>query len=805
MTNQYSPAMQQYVDIKNLHPDKIIFFRLGDFYEFFFEDAITCSKLLDLVLTKKKAGNGNLVDMAGIPHHAHKEYAKKLVEQGYKVAIVEQMENPSEVKGIVRREIVEVITPATISLEQNVFESSYLAAISQDITKFDVYYFDIITNQVLYSNLDDIETLLLELNTLNIKEIVVNFSSKTIDKYAKDNQITKTIYKNKKYTRAYEMGINYMKEILNVASDLFDEPTLYKSNDNILLTKSTIENLEIFKNDVKNNLFSTINNTQTMMGARLLSSSLRRPFKNLQKINKRLDEIQFFYDNTLQRMEILNLLKNIFDLDRLHTRLMLNKLTPRGILKLKESIILGLKIAQICDNNNFSNLKNLIELIEQSIINVEEITNERYINPTYSESLKNIFIEANASKQWLINYEQNLKNKYNFKSLKIGFNKIFGYYIEISKVQAKDAPEFFIRKQTLVNNERFITEEMKEKESLILNSEANYINKQLEIFTEITALIQTYSEEISLLSKYIANIDLVCSNAQLAKQLDLVKPNFTNECNVIGSRHLTIEALIGKNNFVSNDFNFTDKNIIILTGPNMSGKSTYMRQIAITQIMAQSGLYVAAQSANLEIVDQIFTRIGAGDDLSSGKSTFLVEMEETSYALKNATDNSLIILDELGRGTSTYDGLSIAFGVIKYINDNLKAKTLLATHYHELTTLNDVLENSKNMTIDVEEINNKVVFKHKIITGRAQKSYGIHVAKIAKINEQVLQNAKVFLHKLEQNSQVEISNEEICEINTSSLPKTELENELLNIDVNSLTPLEALMLLSNLQKKVKND
>lgn len=803
MNSQYSPAMQQYLNIKESHPDKIIFFRLGDFYEFFFDDALTCSKILDLVLTKKKAGNGNLVDMAGVPHHSHKEYAKKLVENGYKVAIVEQMENPSEVKGIVKREVVEVITPSTIALEQNAFESTYLAAISQDITKFDVYYFDIITNQVLYSQIDDVESLVLELSTLNIKEIILNFTSKNIDKFVQDNQITKTIYKNKKYTRAYEMGINYMKEILNVAIDLFEQPMLYKSNDNILLTKSTIENLEIFKTDVKNNLFSTINNTQTMMGARLLSSSLRRPYKNVKLINKRLDEITHFYNNTLERMEILNLLKNIFDLDRLHTRLMLNKLTPRGVLKIRESIALALKITKITNKNDFENLNNLVQLIDDSIIEVDKITNERFINPSYDEELKEIFTRASDSKNWLINYEQELKENFDFKSLKIGFNKIFGYYIEISKAQAKNVPEFFIRKQTLVNNERFITEEMKEKESFILNSEANYLEKQQEIFNQVTSKLQEFSQEITLLSKYIANLDLVCSNAQLAKQLDLVKPNFTSSTNVVGSRHLTIESLIGKNNFVANDFCFDDKNIIILTGPNMSGKSTYMRQVAINQIIAQSGLFVPAISCDVEIVDQIFTRIGAGDDLSSGKSTFLVEMEETSYALNNATDSSLIILDELGRGTSTYDGLSIAFGVIKYINDKLKAKTILATHYHELTSLNELLPNAKNMTIKVEEINDNVVFKHEIISGKAQKSYGIHVAQIANVNDEVLNNAQIYLSKLEQKNNISISDEELVKIKPKN-EKSKIEKELSNLDINNMTPLDAINYLNYLKSKVDN-
>lgn len=802
MSEQYSPAMQQYVDLKKQHEDKIIFFRLGDFYEFFFEDAKICAKILDLVLTKKKAGNGNLVDMAGVPHHSYKEYVKKLVEMGYKVAIVEQMENPNEVKGIVKRDVVEIITPATISLEQNAFESSYLCSITKDVITYSVYYFDIITNEVMYSNHDDLHNLFLELKTLNVKEVLLNFSSKEITNFCSDEKITKTKYRLKQPSDALNMGITYLKQILNIETNLFKKPQQYLNNDHILLSKSTLDNLEIFTQNVKNNLFNTINNLQTMMGSRLLYSILKRPYKNEDLIKNRLDQIKYFYDNTLQRMEILGRLKNIYDLDRLHTKMMLKKLSPRAILKIRDSLVDSFEIMEILNNSSFDTLKELITLINCSILKTEELTSSRFVNPSYDSNLNDIFKKADESKKWLLNYEQELKTKYDIKSLKIGFNKIFGYYIEVSKMQANLVPDFFIRKQTLVNNERFITEEMKEKETLILNSEEIYLEKQNQIYNDIINKMQDYEKTLAKLSKFIANLDLVCSNAQLAKQKKLVCPVFSSKTKVEQSRHLTIENIIGTSHFVANDYDFCDNNIIILTGPNMSGKSTYMRQIAITQIMAQSGLFVSAKKATLEIVDQIFTRIGAGDDLSSGKSTFLVEMEETSNALNNATNDSLIILDELGRGTSTYDGLSIAFGVLKYINDNLKAKTILATHYHELTTLQNILTNCKNMTIEVIEKDQQVIFKHKIINGRAKKSYGIHVAKIANINSEVLNNAQIYLNKLEKNKTLKLEEDEFKQKIVQNVSKT--EQLISNLDLNNLTPLEALNILNKLKGDLTN-
>lgn len=808
--SSYSPAMQQYVDIKKENSDKIIFFRLGDFYEFFFEDALICSKLLDLVLTKKKAGNGQEVDMAGIPHHAYREYAKKLVENGYKVAIVEQMENPSEVKGIVRREVVETITPATITLDQSNFDNTYLAVITLDITKYVIYYFDVVTKEVLYSDVDDVQSLILELNTLNIKEVLLNFKSKEIEKYCLDNLITLSKFNNDKITRCYDIGIEYLKSILNIDINLFNEPVLYRNENSILLSKSTLDNLEIFSTNVKNNLFNTINNTQTMMGARLLSSSLRRPFKNISLIEKRHEIIKMFNSNTLLRMEIINQLKKVFDIDRLNTRLMLKKLPPKALIKLGESIKYSLDVAKSLDNSDFDELRDLVSLIELSLINAGDSTQSRYIKQGFDENLDQIFVQANDSKAWLINYEQNLKDTLGLKSLKIGYNKVYGYYIEISKGQAKDVPDYFIRKQILVNNERFITEEMKEKEELILNSESKYIQMQSLVFDNLINKVQKYSSVISKLSNYIALIDLTSSNSQLSKQKNLISPVFSTNTNVKNSRHLTIEHIVGQTNFVSNDYDFDDKNIIILTGPNMSGKSTYMRQIAITQILAQAGLFVPASYAELQIVDQIFTRIGAGDDLSSGKSTFLVEMEETSYALKNATDDSLIILDELGRGTSTYDGLSIAYGVIKYINDNLKAKTILATHYHELTSLDELLNNCKNQTIQVEESADQVLFKHKIIDGRAQKSYGIHVAKIAQINNEVIINAEKFLEKLELNSVSEIKVDDtpkelvVSQKSNEYDKKANIGNDkimekLSVLDLNNTTPMQALIILNELK------
>lgn len=800
-TNKFSPAMQQYVDIKTQNPDKIIFFRLGDFYEFFFEDALLCAKLLDLVLTKKKAGNGQLVDMAGIPHHSYLEYAKKLVLNGYKVAIVEQLEDPKEVKGIVKRGISEIITPSTIALELNDVYNSYLCVITNQINNYEVYYFDIVTNQVLYSNLDSISNLFLELNCLNIKEIVYNFNSEEIAKYAKNNLITLTKFKNKKITSCYEIGLDYLKNTLRINTSIFDSPSMYKSEDNIMLSKSTLDNLEIFNSDIKANLFNTINQTKTMMGGRALCNTLQRPYKNLDLINQRLDQIQDFKANTLLRISIQNHLKQIFDIDKLTTRLVLNKLTPRGIIKLSNSVNESLKIAQLLENETFNNLNEFTNLVTNAFNDVSLITSSRFIKQGFDASLDEILIVANESKNWLLNYEANLKQEYDLKTLKIGFNKVFGYYIDLSKKESENAPEFFIRKQTLVNNERFITQEMKEKESLILNSEQDYINKQDLVFEEVCLKLKTFVKEIKKLSSFIGNIDLVTSNAEFSAKNNLTRPVFTNYTKCLNSRHLTIESLIGSNDFIANDYEFKDKKIILLTGPNMSGKSTYMRQIALIQIMAQGGLFVPAKQAHLEICDQIFTRIGAGDDLSSGKSTFLVEMEETSYALNNATSNSLIILDELGRGTSTYDGLSIAFGVVKYINDNLNAKTILATHYHELTNLESVLTNCINKTIAVEDDGSNIVFKHEIIDGRAQKSYGIHVATLANIKPQVISDANVFLQKLETKKQIDVKTTDFNKVEMIS--KSIVEEKIKEVNVNNLTPIDALNLINELKGMVK--
>ncbi len=844
--NQYTPMMQQYLDIKKDYVDTLVFFRLGDFYEMFFNDAYIASKELELCLTGRDAGAKERVPMCGIPYMAVDTYIDKLTEKGYKVAIVEQLEEPG-VNKIVRRDVVRLITPGTNIDKGSVSDNknNYLVSVTEDKGEYAICYIDFSTGETYATKiLNSVDLLINELLILNAKEVILpsKFNKIAIDCIKNKYQILisvcddvsldsmwNNLLKNVNDSAIIEnfgRMINYI--IKTQKRELMHLKPLeyYNSKQFLRMDIHTINSLELLEN-LRNStrigsLLWLLDHCQTALGSRELKKWITRPLIDGNLIKKRYDIVGNLIDNFEVKEELINSLKEVYDLERIVGRISYGNANARDLLQLKNSLsyLPSIKENILKINTTYSTeLSNMIDPLDELYKLLEKSINENapltikdgdIIKCGYDEELDKLRDITKNGKDWLINYEAEQKELTGIKTLKVSYNKVFGYYIEISKAAALTiSPDLnYVRKQTLANAERFISPELKEYESLILNSKDKSIELEYELFTEIRKECLKYISNLQIDAKVVSIIDCLLSFAIVSEKNNYSRPKLTNnlEVNIVDGRHPVVEVL-SEDVFVSNDINVNNNyNILLITGPNMSGKSTYMRMLAIIMIMAQIGCFVPAKSATLPIVDQIFTRIGAADDLVSGKSTFMVEMTEVNNALKLATKNSLILFDEIGRGTATYDGMALAQAVIEYVHEKIGAITLFSTHYHELTVLDKTLKRLKNIHVSAKDDKNTLVFLHKVVDGPTDKSYGINVAKLAHLPNQVINRAQAILNHLEETKgKTEI---EMDLFNFDSDEKVEVKEtpeviQILNdINADDLSPREALSLIYELKRKI---
>ena len=840
MKEKYSPMMMQYIEIKKQNPDTLILFRLGDFYELFFEDAKIASRVLELVLTGKNAGAEERVPMCGVPHHAVTQYVDKLIKSGYKVGIVEQLEDPKTVKkGIVKRDVVQIITPGTlidVGLKEG--NNNYIVSVESYGSFYVLAYCDISTGELGVLNIEnDTEVLLNEIDTLEAKEIVIgsDFDASIFAKEVEKHKFTISYEEASEPTLEYEnlvMNLNDIRQIrvvTRLVSYLLrtQKRSLdYLQSAKVIKTKSYLQwdvftrlNLELTRTqrseDRYGSLLWVLDKTHTAMGARLLKNYILRPLSDLESINNRLDYVDSFVNAFIQRKEIGELLKEVYDLPRLIARIGYGNANGKDLVQLAKSLKVIPSIKTSLNNSNdtklidlarkLNPLTNIVDLIENAIVENPPFTIKEggIIKRGYNEQLDELYKLSKGGKVWLAEFEMKEKEKTGIKNLKIGYNKVFGYYIDISKGQLPLVKEEYgyIRKQTLTTGERFITEELKEKEDLILNSEEKSIKLEYELFNEIRGEVQKYTEQIQVLSEVLSRIDVLRSFAEVSVDNNYVRPKFSNYVDIKEGRHPVLEKVLKTSEYVSNDLHLSEEDFLkIITGPNMGGKSTFMRQIAIIVVMAQIGCFVPCKEATLKVFDKIFTRIGASDDLVSGQSTFMVEMLEANHALRNATKDSLIIFDELGRGTSTFDGMALAQAIIEYLAYNVKALTLFSTHYHELTTLEKELSGVKNIHVDVHEENNEITFLYKIKEGPANKSYGINVAKLANLPDELLDRAASILTSLEENK-IDVTGNKI--IVKEVVKDSDVERKIKEKDLLNMSPLDALNFLFELKKEIK--
>ncbi len=833
---ELSPMMLQYMEIKDRYPDELLFFRLGDFYELFFEDGEICSRELELTLTGKNAGLKERVPMCGIPYHAVKSYVERLINKGYRVAICEQLEDPRLTKGMVKRDVIEVITKGTmVDLEfLNEHDFNYIGGIIDFNYAYLVTYIDISTGSVNVSLINhNQESLVNEVLNLNLKEIVVpnNFSIELINIFKNTYNINIAINDElleDEYMDIYadiederlKVGIKNLLYYLHVKElkDLshLGHAQVIKRDNYLEMNVHTIRNLELIETlRLKERRFSLIwllDKTKTAMGSRTLKSWLMNPLKDKVEIEKRYDYIERINNEFLLREELRNALYEVYDLERLCGKVICGSLNARDMLQIKNSLKVLPQINEIIEKLGFDFKLNehadIYALLEKAIYPDPPVSvKEGYlINPGYSAELDELKSIRSGGKEFISSIESELRLQTGIANLRVGFNKVFGYYIEITKGQIDkiDPSLGWERRQTLTNAERFITPELKEKEALVLNAEEKIIELEYNLFLGIKEEIKKDIFALKETATSLSEIDVLSSLAIVAEEQHLVRPTLTDKrlIDIKGGRHPVVEAVSTKE-YIKNDI-FMDEftNTLLITGPNMSGKSTYMRQLAITVIMAQMGSFVPAESAVLPIIDRIYTRIGASDDLVSGESTFMVEMLEAKNALANATNNSLVLFDELGRGTATYDGMSLARAILEYITTNIQCKTLFSTHYHELTDLENQYDSIKNIHVEAVEENGNITFLHKVVPGAIDKSYGIHVARLAGMPEKLLDRAEEFLKHYENNSNKKEVKAEQMTLNFEA-PKDEVKEFLATIDPINVTPMEALNILFELKEKSK--
>jgi DNA mismatch repair protein MutS len=830
-----TPMMQQYLSIKKEYQDTILFFRLGDFYEMFNEDAKIAARELELTLTARNKGKGDEVPMAGVPYHSSESYIAKLIEKGYRVAICEQVEDASQASGLVKREVVRVITPGTV-VNNNILEeknNNYLAAIVGSDKGYGFSLVDVSTGEFAVTQLDGAEAankVIDELSRINPAEVLLDDkvrSSTEIMGFMR-SQINPIITKIKEsfgYDRAYELLIDHFDTItlegfgcenlplaIQAAGAVLDflietqkrslkhinRLSTYSTIDYMVLDANTRRNLELVKTmrdkSKKGSLLWVIDKTVTSMGGRRLRRWIEQPLLDVEEINRRLDGVEEISKNILLKEELRDLLNQVYDIERLMGKVIYGSANARDLIALKSSLeILPDVKASLAEfessmleelEEDLDKLADITELIESSIQDEPPttITEGGIIKEGYDEQLDEYLDAKKNGKNWIIQLQQRERQRTGISSLKVGHNKVHGYYIEVTKANLDAVPEDYVRKQTLSNSERYITPELKEKESIILGAEEKSMELEYQLFIHIRDRIAAETDRIQKSANILAQLDALISLAEVALNNNYVRPkvNHGEVIDIKSGRHPVVEAMLDTEVFVPNDtyLDQGDERFSIITGPNMSGKSTYMRQVALITLLAQMGSFVPAEFAEIGIVDRIFTRVGASDDLTTGQSTFMVEMNEVANILNNATNKSLIILDEVGRGTSTYDGLSIAWAVIEYISDTEKigAKSLFATHYHELTELEDRLAGIKNYNVAVQEEGEDVIFLRKIIPGGADQSYGIEVAKRAGIPKLVIDRSKEILAKLEEQE------EKTIEVTTKDKQKKVKEKKVDNID-----------------------
>ncbi len=852
ISENITPIRKQYLEIKKQYTDAIVFFRLGDFYETFDQDAEITSRELDIVLTSRNVAKGQRIPMAGIPFHAADNYISKLINKGFHVAICEQLGDQPE-KGIFPRKVIRVVTPGTV-IEPGLIKNesnNYLVSAISDADKTGLAYLDMSTGEFSVTEilLDATNNkILAEISRLNPSEVLLPESfNLRIDNHF---FITKIPDWKFEYGRCEQFLLNHLNvnnlngfglankplavcaagAILNYIKDsdpaslnLFNEIKVYSLDDFMVLDDSTRRNLELTETiragSEKGSLLQILDKTETPMGKRLIKNWINQPLIDSTAIKKRLNAVEFFFNDGLLRTEVASHLRKISDIERIINRVISGHAIPRDLVALRFSLgQIPLIIDQLIQGvdliseltGRVDSCEDEYKLLLESIVDEPPATLQHsgVINPGYSQELDGILLATKNSREWIANLETSEKSRTGIKTLKVGYNKVYGYFIEISKSLVNQAPPEYIRKQTLVNAERYITPELKEYETLVLNAEERIREVELKLFNELCRILTGSSQKVMQVSKFIAVLDVILSFAQVSRENKYFRPtiNDDNRLAISDGRHPVVEKTLNQISFVPNDTFFDNEEIIhIITGPNMSGKSTYLRQVALISLMAQIGCFVPAEKADIGLIDRIFTRIGAQDEIHAGQSTFMVEMTEMANILHNATDKSLLVLDEIGRGTSTYDGLSIAWSILEYIHNHpdLRAKTLFATHFHELTKLPEILPRIKNYNIAVNESGKQVVFLHKIIEGGADKSYGIHVAQMAGIPPAVIQRANFLLDKL----QKEATSIDMKDIHpTAQMPLFQTEDpiisELKDLDLNSLNPIEALNLLFKWRKRI---
>lgn len=834
-----SPMMLQYIEMKEKNMDVILFFRLGDFYEMFFEDALIASRELELTLTGKSAGLEDRIPMCGIPYHSVNPYIDKLIDKGYKVAICEQIEDPKTAKGVVKREVLQILSKGTMMNSEFLDEktNNYIGNVIDLKYTYVISYADISTGEFYTTtSIYDSNSLVSLILSLNLKEIVVknNFDNNVLNTLKNKYKVNISIFDEEidvsEYTNIFShiedsKYIESIKHLLSYLISTQKRSLNYLQKINIINTKSYLKldinarrNLELTSSlRLKERTYSLLwllDKTKTAMGSRMLKNWIENPLVDKNEINKRYDTVEKLETEFILKEELREYLYQVYDLERLCGRIGYGNTNGRDLLQLKNSLKVLPNIKSILDNLKYEKtietLDDLYELLQNSIDEDAPVTIKEggIIKSGFNLELDELKENRSSGKDFVIKMESEERNRTGIKNLKVGYNKIFGYYIEVSKSNIGLIKEEYnyIRKQTLANCERYVTPLLKEKEALILGAEEKIINLEYNLFIEIKNKVQTYIKRIQNIAKVIAEIDVLQSFATISEENNYIRPIITDKriVEIIDNRHPVVEKVL-ETPFVPNDILMDEKtNILIITGPNMAGKSTYMREFAITVIMAQIGCFVPAKKCTLPIFDQIFTRIGASDDLVSGDSTFMVEMKEANEAITNATNNSLIIFDELGRGTATYDGLSLAQAIIEYIHNNIKCKTLFSTHYHELTKLEDHFENLKNVHVSALEENGNITFLHKIKNGSVDKSYGIHVAKLANLPKSLIKRANEILSDYESNGNIEIKNQISFDLDEKDEENIALE-KLKQINPYEITPIEALNILYELKKDVDNN
>lgn len=847
---KHTPMMEQYIQIKKEYSDAFLFYRLGDFYELFFDDAVKVAHLLELTLTSRNKNADEQIPMCGVPHHSAQNYINQLIEMGYKVAICEQMEDPKQIKGnqMVKREVVQVVTPGTIMQGSAVDakENNYLAAIYTDGADFALSYADLTTGELKTTLLGELENVFNELMSLEIKEVVLSASegeSALEQHLSKTSQITLSFVKdidltedygllkkisNKLLKQATELLLHYLQETQMRSLDHLQEAQVYETTHYLRFGQEARKNLELTKSLNDNSKYGTLlwllDETKTAMGGRTLKAWLDKPLIQQEQIIKRQDLTENLMNHFFEQSDLGEALTQVYDLERLSGRIAYGSVNARDLVQLKESLLQIPLIRAIIESMNEEGvwddvLKKLDPIEEVSTLIDQAINEEPPISVTEGEIIKKGFHEGldeyldamKNGKQWIANLEASERDKTGIKNLKVGFNKVFGYYIEITKANLNkiDVEALnYNRKQTLTNAERFITPELKEKESIILGAEEKSKALEYELFIQVRQEVKRHIERIQELAKVISRVDVLRSFAKISTSYNFIRPTYhtdNQDVHIIDGRHPMVEKVKGSQSYVPNDVDLRgDREVLLITGPNMSGKSTYMRQLALTVILGQMGCFVPAKEADLPIFDAIFTRIGASDDLIGGQSTFMVEMNETNHALMNATKKSLLLFDEIGRGTATYDGMALAEAIIEYVHDNIKAKTLFSTHYHELTQLSNRLNGLVNIHVGAQENKGNLVFMHKILEGPADKSYGVQVAKLAGLPEELLKRAAEILKGLEENHNAPIPEEKSqeWEIQQKDTSTNNTDIEVCEDGQLSLFPLKATEPLNAKQRKI---